>query len=96
MSKDSQNLATLQKPASLDKVVSQQQADYDCTPCRIMGSAAFTGLGIYTHWSGRKQLHEREMEILRSGSRFGLGARKFGLLVLSGGLVGAGVYRLYN
>ena len=91
------NIANLQRPAKLDDVLAKQKDDYeDCTPCRIMGSAAFTGMGVYTFYSGRKQLHERELEILRSGSRFGLGARKAGLVGLSTALVGVGVYRLFN
>lgn len=91
------NLANLQKPAKLDDVLAKQKDEYeDCMPCRLIGSAAFTGLGIYTYNSGRKQLNERELEILRSGSRFGIGARRFGLVGLSAALVGVGVYRLVN
>lgn len=64
------------------------------------GSAAFTGLGIYTYGSGMSQLRKREVEIAnqvaKTGSRFGLGARKVSILGLSAGLVGAGVYRLVN
>ena len=64
------------------------------------GSAAFTGLGIYTYHSGMSQLRERELEIanqvLKTGSRFGLGARKAAIFGLSFGLVGTGVYRLVN
>lgn len=60
------------------------------------GSMAFTGLGIYSYASGMKQLREREMEILKSGSRFGLGARKGGILGISAALVGIGMYRLVN
>ena len=85
----------LLKDEKLDNVLARQKDEYeDCTPCRLMGSAAFTGLGAYTWYSGRKQLHERESEFLRSGSRFGIGARKFGLGGLSVVLVGVGVYRL--
>lgn len=88
-------LTELRQPIKLDDVLSQQEKEYeDCTPCRLMGSAAFTGLGIYTYASGRKQLHEREVEILRSGSRFGMQARKASVLGMSAVLVGMGVYRL--
>jgi hypothetical protein len=61
-----------------------------------MGSAVFTGLGFYTYYSGRKQLMEREREILRSGSRLGIGARKAMLLAMSTGLVGVGAWRLFE
>ena len=93
------NLTTLQQPIHLNESLSHQHRDSqyeDCTPCRLMGSAAFTGLGIYTYYSGRRQLREREVEILRSGSRFGIGARKMGVFGMSAVLVGMGVYRLVN
>jgi hypothetical protein len=60
------------------------------------GSAAFTGLGIYSYASGMSQLKEREAEILRSGSRVTMQARRLGIFGLSGVLVGLGVYRLVN
>ncbi|GAB7358790.1 hypothetical protein MBLNU230_g4015t1 [Neophaeotheca triangularis] len=75
------------------------RADYDdCMPCRLMGSAAFTGLGIYSYASGTRQLKERETQerILKSGSRFGLGVRRAGVFALSAVLVGMGAYRLRN
>lgn len=93
-------LASLQKPLDPSEVQRQHLStdpEYqDCTPCRLMGSAAFTGLGVYTAYSGMKQLrqHELEMEILRKGSRFGVGARKVAVLGTSAVLVGMGVYRL--
>nr|POE56412.1 hypothetical protein CFP56_50956 [Quercus suber] len=55
-----------------------------------LGSAAFSALGVYSYASGMSQLREREREILRSGSRFGLGARKGAIYVLSASLVGLG------
>lgn len=58
------------------------------------GSAAFTGLGIYSYASGMKQLREREREIMKSGSLVGLGPRRGMIYMLSAGLVGLGVYRL--
>jgi hypothetical protein len=61
-----------------------------------VGSATFTGLGIYSYASGMSQLREREMEILKSGSRVTMQARRFGIFGLSSVLVGLGVYRLVN
>lgn len=61
-----------------------------------VGSAAFTGLGIYTYASGMKQLREREREIMRNANRLTLGARKGMIYAMSAGLVGLGVYRLRN
>lgn len=53
-------------------------------------------MGIYSFASGMKQLRERELEILKSGSRFGMRSRRAGIYVLSATLVGLGVYRLQN
>ncbi|KAK0287436.1 hypothetical protein LTR91_001736 [Friedmanniomyces endolithicus] len=86
----------LQQPTSVKDALALQQRDYDCTSCRVMGSVVFTGMGIYSYASGMRQLREREREILRSGSRFGLGARKGAIYALSASLVGLGVYRLQN
>ncbi|KAF2169133.1 hypothetical protein M409DRAFT_52419 [Zasmidium cellare ATCC 36951] len=89
-------LHDLQSETKLKQVLADQQKDYDCLRCRLMGSIAFTGLGIYSYASGMKQLRERELEILKSGSRFGLGARRGGIVGMSAVLVGLGVYRLVN
>lgn len=80
----------------LTSTLASQQKDYDCTPCRIMGSATFVGLGAYTYYSGNKQLAEQEMKILKSGSRFGMGARKGAILGTSVVLAALGMYRLVN
>jgi hypothetical protein len=73
-----------------------QQKDYDCTPCRIMGSTAFVGLGIYTYASGTKQLKQQESIILKSGSVFGMRSRHGAILATSAVLAGLGMYRLVN
>ncbi|GAB1737460.1 hypothetical protein D0862_13420 [Hortaea werneckii] len=95
MAKD-QSLQQLQQPADIKDVLAAQEKDFDCLPCRLMGSAAFTGLGIYTYASGMKQLREREREIMRNSNRLTLGARKGMIYAMSAGLVGLGVYRLRN
>ena len=64
--------------------------------CGLLGSAAFTGLGVYSYASGMSQLRQRELEILKSGTRYGLGARRASIYVLSASLVGIGAYRLVN
>ncbi|EME46250.1 hypothetical protein DOTSEDRAFT_127204 [Dothistroma septosporum NZE10] len=90
-------LKELKDQIPIDDVLKAQQSQYDdCLPCRLMGSAAFTGLGIYTWHSGMKQLREREYEIVKSGTRFGVQARKGAILVTSAVMVGLGVYRLRN
>ncbi|KAM0715104.1 hypothetical protein Q7P37_009569 [Cladosporium fusiforme] len=70
------NVHTLSQPAKISDTLATQQKDYDCTPCRLMGSAAFTGLGIYSYASGMSQLRQREAEILKSGSRVTMGMRR--------------------
>lgn len=42
------------------------------------------------------QLRQREAEILKSGSRVTMQARRMGILGLSATMVGLGVYRLVN
>jgi len=109
------SIRELDKMVPVKDVLAQQEADFDCLPCKLMGtiirsslslpelciltidtvgSAAFTGLGIYSYASGMRQLREREVEILRSGSRFGLGARRWSIFGLSATLVGVGAYRM--
>ena len=85
----------------LNDSLSAQRNEYDdCMPCRLMGSAAFTGLGFYTYYSGRKQLKERKVEIERQlakgTTRFGLGARRASTVAISALLVAVGAYRLVN
>jgi len=96
MSKSTLN-ALSDKPVAIDTSLAKQKREEfeDCTPCRLMGATAFIGMGWYTHYSGVQQLQVREREILKSGSRFGMGARRMGIAGLSVGLVGAGVYRLF-
>lgn len=60
------------------------------------GSAAFTGLGIYSLVTGMSQLKKREYEILKSGSKIPMVLRQANVFLFSGVLVGLGVYRLYN
>lgn len=82
----------------LSDAMKDQRQSYDCTPCRLMGSATFVGLGAYTYHSGMKQLRQAEVQqqILKSGTRFGLGARKAAILAMSAGCAGLGMYRLVN
>ncbi|CAD0112334.1 unnamed protein product, partial [Aureobasidium uvarum] len=67
-------------PEPLKKVLAREQANYDCLSCRVM---AFTALGAYTYWSGHRELSSRQQEILRSGSRLTMSARRFGITGLS-------------
>lgn len=68
----------------------------DCAPCRLMGASVFIGLGGYTYYSGRKQLKEREIEIIKRGGRLGMGGRRVAIAGMSAALVGVGLWRLFD
>ncbi|KAI5257936.1 hypothetical protein E4T42_00694 [Aureobasidium subglaciale] len=80
-------------PEPLKRVLAREQADYDCLSCRVMGATAFTALGTYTYWSGHRELRTRELEIMRSGSKLTMAARRLGITGLSGMLIGLGLWR---
>ena len=61
----------------------------------MTGATAFGGLGAYTYYSGHQQLSLREKEIMKSGTRIGMRARRFGITGISGVLVGLGLYRWF-
>ncbi|THZ12166.1 hypothetical protein D6C89_10848 [Aureobasidium pullulans] len=82
-------------PLPLKKVLAKEQADYDCLSCRVMGATAFGTLGAYTYWSGHRELRTREAEIMKSGSRLTMAARRLGITGLSGMLVGLGLWRAF-
>ncbi|KAI9838803.1 MAG: hypothetical protein M1838_004486 [Thelocarpon superellum] len=88
-------LQQLQQPEKLSTVLEQDRA-VDCLPCRAIGSAAFVGLGAYSYFSGRHQLRQQEATILKSGSMFGLRARRAGITGIATVLVGMGLWRLVN
>ncbi|KAI4746216.1 hypothetical protein E4T50_03416 [Aureobasidium sp. EXF-12298] len=83
------------QPEPLEKVLAREQANYDCLSCRVMGATAFSTLGAYTYWSGHRELRTREQEILRSGSKLTMAARRLGITGLSGMLVGLGLWRAF-
>ena len=76
----------------------------DCLPCRILGASAFTGLGVYTYVSGRRQLLSQVqaangvLEVRKPRGTLlgapGIRGRMAALMLLSAGLVGAGGWRL--
>ncbi|KAL9598876.1 MAG: hypothetical protein Q9219_004216 [cf. Caloplaca sp. 3 TL-2023] len=96
------SLYTLSQPQKLADALAASEKDSssqtDCLSCRLVGASALIGLGAYTYHSGTTQLATRRAaERLRaSGSRFGMGARRKGVMGLSAGLVAMGVYRLVN
>jgi hypothetical protein len=60
-----------------------------------IGASAFGTLGAYTYWSGHRELRTREQEIMRSGSKLTMAARRLGITGLSGMLVGLGLWRAF-
>ncbi|KAI9373823.1 hypothetical protein BJX61DRAFT_541390 [Aspergillus egyptiacus] len=68
----------------------------DCLSCRLTGSAAFIGLGVYTYYTGMNNLQKRENIIMQSPTKYKMGSRRLGIATMSAALVGMGVYRLIN
>ncbi|KIW07612.1 uncharacterized protein PV09_01562 [Verruconis gallopava] len=66
----------------------------DCTPCRLIGSGAFAGLGVYTWISGHAQLRQQKAEILKKGGAMSFQLRRAGISGTAVGLIGLGLYRL--
>ncbi|KAF2020374.1 hypothetical protein BU24DRAFT_416080 [Aaosphaeria arxii CBS 175.79] len=67
----------------------------DCTPCRVIGSAAFIGLGTFTYITGHSQLKAQEKVILQSKSLFGMRSRRMGITSMAAGMIGLGLYRWF-
>lgn len=61
----------------------------------MLGASTFAGLGVYTYWSGHSQLRQREQEILRSGSKINMAARRLGITGIAAALIGVGAYRAF-
>jgi hypothetical protein len=66
-------LQSLDRPQNVQDMVRRDQYE-DCLSCKIVGSAAFFGLAGYSYFSGTAQLEKQRAVILKSGSRFGMGA----------------------
>lgn len=78
------------------EALKEDKAQYDdCTPCRVVGSAVFVGLGAYTYISGHSQLKAQEAAILKSKSMFGMASRRAGLTGTAAVMVGIGAYRWF-
>ncbi|KAF2628287.1 hypothetical protein BU25DRAFT_410379 [Macroventuria anomochaeta] len=81
---------------TLKEALKQDRAQFDdCTPCRVVGSATFVGLGAFTYVSGHSQLKAQEAVIRQSKSVFGLGSRRAAITTTSAVFVGLGVYRWF-
>ena len=65
-----------------------------CVPS--IGASALIGLGAYSYFSGRHQLHQQRVAIANSRSMFGMKSRQAGVTGIAATLVGMGVWRLFN
>ncbi|KAH8701910.1 hypothetical protein BGW36DRAFT_290451 [Talaromyces proteolyticus] len=84
------------KPEEVEKQIAGQQDYEDCLSCRLVGSGAFIGLGMYTYVQGMRNLKQQERAIMRSSTKYKMGSRQLGIATISASLVSLGVYRLFN
>ncbi|BCR82999.1 uncharacterized protein ACHE_10401A [Aspergillus chevalieri] len=68
----------------------------DCLSCRVTGSAAFVGLGVYSYYTGMNNLRQQEKAIMQSASKYKMGSRQLGIATISATLVGMGIWRALN
>ncbi|KAF1935005.1 hypothetical protein EJ02DRAFT_389848 [Clathrospora elynae] len=87
---------TQQEPATppFQEALKQDKAQFeDCTPCRIVGTVTFIGLGAFTYISGHSQIRASEAAIRASKSMLGMRSRGAAITGMSAVMVGLGVYR---
>ncbi|EGD84538.1 hypothetical protein TMEN_3855 [Trichophyton mentagrophytes] len=82
-------------PKDIEKTIAQDKYD-DCLACRATGSLALAGLGGWSYYTGMKNLREQEQKILASGSKYRMGSRRLGVIMISTSLVGLGIWRAFN
>ncbi|KGO64134.1 hypothetical protein PITC_087200 [Penicillium italicum] len=68
----------------------------DCLSCRVTGSAAFVGLGVYSYYTGMTNLRKQEKAIMQGPTKYKMGSRKLGIASISATLVGMGLWRAFN
>ncbi|OJJ49237.1 hypothetical protein ASPZODRAFT_61006 [Penicilliopsis zonata CBS 506.65] len=68
----------------------------DCLSCRVTGSAAFIGLGVYSYYTGMRNLRAQEKTIMQSATKYKMGSRQLGIATISATLVGMGIWRAFN
>ncbi|OAK99277.1 hypothetical protein IQ06DRAFT_294670 [Phaeosphaeriaceae sp. SRC1lsM3a] len=83
-------------PASSAALKQNSPQFEDCTPCRVIGSATFLGLGTFTYISGHSQLKANEATIRASKSMFGMRSRRAAITSTASVMVGLGVYRWFS
>ncbi|KAJ6099580.1 hypothetical protein PENARI_c004G11052 [Penicillium arizonense] len=68
----------------------------DCMSCRVTGSAAFVGLGVYSYYTGMSNLRKQEKAIMAGPTKYKMGSRQLGIATISATLVGMGLWRAFN
>ncbi|KAJ5380037.1 uncharacterized protein N7496_002465 [Penicillium cataractarum] len=84
---------------SEDRTAKQAIADDkwdDCMSCRVTGSAAFVGLGVYSYYTGMSNLRKQEQAIMQGSTKYKMGSRRLGIATISASLIGLGVWRAFN
>ncbi|EPS33340.1 hypothetical protein PDE_08302 [Penicillium oxalicum 114-2] len=87
--------------SSSSEVVSAKQAIKDdqwddCMSCRVTGSAAFIGLGVYSYYTGMNNLRKQEKAIMQGPTKYKMGSRRLGIASISASLIGLGLWRAFN
>ncbi|CAI6333546.1 unnamed protein product [Periconia digitata] len=78
------------------EALKRDRAEFDdCTPCRVVGTVTFLGLGAFTYVSGHAQLSAQEEVIRKSKSVFGMASRRAGITGMAAAMVGTGLYRWF-
>ncbi|EEH20746.1 hypothetical protein PABG_02977 [Paracoccidioides brasiliensis Pb03] len=80
-------------PKDVKRAIAKEKYENDCLACKITGSLAFIGLGVYSYVSGMNNLKKQEKVILKSKSPYRMGSRRLGIATISATLVGMGIWR---
>ncbi|KAJ5504082.1 hypothetical protein N7463_006956 [Penicillium fimorum] len=83
------------QPKNAKQALAEDKYD-DCLSCRVTGSAAFIGLGVYSYYTGMTNLRKQEKAIMQSATKYKMGSRKLGIASISATLVGMGLWRAFN
>ncbi|KAJ6149206.1 hypothetical protein N7471_000405 [Penicillium samsonianum] len=83
------------QPKDAKQALAEDKYD-DCLSCRVTGSAAFIGLGVYSYYTGMTNLRKQEKAIMQGATKYKMGSRKLGIASISATLVGMGLWRAFN
>ncbi|KAJ5224470.1 uncharacterized protein N7469_007973 [Penicillium citrinum] len=83
------------KPKDAKQALAEDKFE-DCMSCKVMGSGAFIGLGVYSYYTGMNNLRKQEKAIMQSPTKYKMGSRRLGIATISASLIGAGIWRAFN